>query len=86
MARTLVGIVSATKSQKTITVKVQSRKTHPLYLKQYTSTRKFRVHDEDEEAGVGDKVEIISVNPISKTKTWSLSKVLRKSHGSEGNK
>ena len=82
MAHTLVGIVSSDKRDKTITVSIENRETHPLYRKQYTKTRKYPAHDENNEAHLGDKVEIASCRPLSKTKTYKLVKVLERSHGS----
>ena len=81
MAQTLQGIVSSAKRDKTITVSIASRETHPLYRKQYTKTRKYTAHDEKNEATEGDKVEIVACRPFSKTKTYKLVKVLEKSHG-----
>ncbi|MBQ7802878.1 30S ribosomal protein S17 [Candidatus Saccharibacteria bacterium] len=82
MAHTLVGIVSSDKRDKTITVSITNRETHPLYRKQYTKTRKYTAHDEKNEAHVGDKVEIAACRPLSKTKSYTLVKVLEKSRGS----
>ena len=56
MARSIIGTVSSSKGDKTIVVTVQTRKTHPLYRKQYTVTSKFMAHDEKNEAQTGDKV------------------------------
>lgn len=81
MARTLTGVVSSDKRDKTITVMITSRETHPLYRKQYTITRKYTAHDEKNEAHEGDTVMIEETRPISKTKTWNLVKVIEKSHG-----
>ena len=78
---TLAGVVTSTKRDKTITVSIASRETHPLYRKQYTKTRKYTAHDEKNEAGLGDKVEIAACRPFSKTKTYKLVKVLEKAHG-----
>lgn len=80
MAGELQGIVSSAKRDKTITVSIASRETHPLYRKQYTKTRKYTAHDEKNEAGVGDKVLIETCRPFSKTKSYKLVKVLEKSH------
>ena len=82
MANTLVGIVSSDKRDKTITVSIENRETHPLYRKQYTKTRKYTAHDEKNEAHLGDKVEIAACRPLSKTKSFKLVKVLERSHGS----
>ena len=81
MAHTLVGIVTSDKRDKTITVSITSRETHPLYRKQFTKTRKYTAHDEKNEAKVGDRVEIAATRPLSKTKAYTLVKVLEKSHG-----
>lgn len=82
MAKTLTGIVTSDKRDKTITVTVTSRETHPIYKKQYTVTRKYTAHDENNEAGEGDKVVIAEVRPISKTKSFALTQVVEKSRGS----
>lgn len=81
MARTLTGIVSSAKADKTITITVTSRETHPLYGKQYTVTRKYTAHDEKNEASVGDKVVISECRPISKTKSFVLSEIVEKARG-----
>lgn len=82
MARTLTGIVSSDLREKTITVSVVSRETHPIYRKQYTVTRTYTAHDEDNVAKNGDKVLIAETRPISKTKSWKLESVIEKSKGS----
>ena len=82
MAKTLIGLVSSDKRDKTITVSIASRETHPLYRKQYTKTRKYTAHDEKNEAKVGDKVEIAACRPFSKTVCYNLVKIIEKSHGS----
>ena len=81
MARTLTGVVSSDKRDKTITVEITSRETHPIYKKQYSITRKYTAHDEKNAAHEGDVVIIEETRPISKTKTWSLVKIIEKSHG-----
>ena len=81
MAHTLIGTVTSDKRDKTITVSIVSRETHPLYRKQYTKTRKYTAHDEKNEAKVGDRVEIAMCRPISKTKSYTLVKVIEKSRG-----
>lgn len=78
MARTIVGIVTSNKTDKTIVITVQERKTHPLYRKQYTVTKKFMAHDENNEAQPGDKVAIIECRPISARKRFTLDKILEK--------
>ncbi|MBR3253630.1 30S ribosomal protein S17 [Candidatus Saccharibacteria bacterium] len=81
MAHTLIGTVTSDSRDKTITVSIVSRETHPLYRKQYTKTRKYTAHDEKNEAGVGDLVEIAETAPISKTKAYTLVKIIEKSRG-----
>ena len=80
MAHTLQGIVSSDKRDKTITVAITSRETHPLYKKQFSKTRKYTAHDEKNKAHIGDKVEIKETRPISATKHYKLVKILEKSH------
>ena len=81
MARTITGVVSYDKRDKTITVAVTSRETHPIYKKQFTITRKYTAHDEKNEAHEGDTVMIEETRPVSKTKTWKLVKIVEKTHG-----
>jgi small subunit ribosomal protein S17 len=82
MAKTLTGIVTSDVNDKTITVTVTSRETHPIYGKQYTVNRKYSAHDENNEAHVGDKVQIIESRPKSKTKSFVLANIETKSRGS----
>ncbi|MBI3624013.1 30S ribosomal protein S17, partial [Candidatus Saccharibacteria bacterium] len=77
MARTITGIVSSDKSDKTIVVSVHTRPTHPLYKKQYSLTRKFMAHDEQNEAKLGDSVVIREVRPLSARKRYRLDKILQ---------
>ena len=81
MAHTLVGTVTSDKRDKTITVSIVSRETHPLYRKQYTKTRKYTAHDEKNEAKKGDRAQIAMTRPLSKTKAYTLVKVIERSHG-----
>ncbi len=81
MAHTLIGTVTSDKRDKTITVSIVSRETHPLYRKQFTKTRKYTAHDEKNEAKVGDRVQIAMSRPISKTKAYTLVKIIEKSRG-----
>ena len=82
MTKFLTGIVTSDVRDKTITVTVTSRQTHPLYGKQYTVSAKYTAHDEKNEANKGDKVTIREVRPISKTKSFTLDHVDEKSAGS----
>jgi small subunit ribosomal protein S17 len=78
MAKSLIGTVSSDKTDKTIVVNVQTRKTHPLYRKQYSISKKFMAHDEKNEARVGDKVEIVETRPLSARKRHILSRIIEK--------
>ncbi len=78
MARTITGTVSSAKGDKTIVVTVRTRKTHPIYRKQYTVSRKFMAHDEKNSAEVGDKVSIIETRPLSKRKHFALEHIIEK--------
>lgn len=82
MAKSLTGTVTSDLRDKTITVTVTSRQTHPLYGKQYTISRKYTAHDEKNEATKGDLVTIIETRPISKTKSFKLDRIIEKSRGS----
>ena len=78
MAKQITGIVSSKKTDKTIVVTEHVRLTHPLYRKQYTVTKKFMAHDENNEAAEGDKVTIEETRPISARKHFKLVKVTEK--------
>jgi small subunit ribosomal protein S17 len=82
MAKTLTGIVTSDVRDKTITVTVTSRETHPIYKKQYTVSRKYTAHDEKNEAAKGDTVTISGTRPVSKTKSFKLDAIVEKSRGS----
>lgn len=78
--RTITGVVSSKAGDKTIVVTRTVHKTHPLYGKRYTASRKFHAHDETNDAKVGDTVTIIESKPISKTVHWNLDKVVSRGH------
>ncbi len=78
MAKSIIGIVSSNKTDKTIVVTVQTRKTHPIYRKQYSVSSKFMAHDENNEAQVGDKVSIIETRPLSARKRHTLDRIIEK--------
>lgn len=86
MGRKLVGTVVSDKATKTIIVSVPTRKTHPVYKKQYTMSKKFMAHDEKEEARVGDKVSIVETRPLSARKRFALSKIVDKAKISESDR
>ena len=76
--RTLVGRVVSDKRNKTVTVLVERRVTHELYGKIVGRSRKYQAHDELGEYHTGDKVEIAEGRPISKTKSWVVTRLLQK--------
>jgi small subunit ribosomal protein S17 len=76
--RMLTGRVVSDKMDKTRTVLVERRVTHPLYGKIMMRSKKYHVHDEANEAHAGDLVLIEECRPLSKTKAWRLSKLLEK--------
>ncbi len=78
MARALIGTVTSNKADKTIVIAVHSRKTHPIYKKQYSVTTKFMAHDERNEAKMGDKVQIVESRPLSRRKRFVLDKIIEK--------
>jgi small subunit ribosomal protein S17 len=78
MAKTIIGTVTSSKVDKTIVVTVRERKTHPLYRKQYTVSKKFMAHDETNEANLGDVVQIVETRPISKRKSHKLLTVVER--------
>ncbi len=72
------GTVVSDAMDKTITVKVETKKTHPLYGKRVEYSKKFKAHDENNEAHVGDLVEIMETRPLSATKRFRLVKIVEK--------
>ncbi len=80
MAKKVIGVVTSDVQDKTIVVTMTSRLTHPLYGKQYSRSRKFTAHDEENVAKKGDRVEIVECRPISKRKTWKLDHVIEAGH------
>ncbi len=81
MKKRIVATVTSDVQEKTIVVTVSDSRMHPIYKKRYKTSRKFHVHDEKNEAKIGDVVEIEESRPISKNKTWVLSKVMSKAKG-----
>lgn len=68
--RVLQGVVISSKTDKTVTVKVERRFKHPIYKKFIKVSKKYAAHDPNNKFQAGDKVNIIESRPISKTKTW----------------
>ena len=78
LRKTRVGIVVSDKMDKTVVVAVQDNVKHPLYGKIVNRTQKFKAHDENNEAGIGDTVRIMETRPISKDKRWRLVEIVEK--------
>ena len=76
--RTLTGRVVSDKMDKTVVVLVERRVKHPLYGKVIRLSNKFHAHDENNAYGIGDVVEISESRPVSKTKSWVVSKLIEK--------
>lgn len=76
--RTLIGRVVSDKRAKTVTVLVEGRAMHPLYGKIVGRSRKYHAHDEKGEYKMGDTVEIAEGRPISKTKSWFVTRLVKK--------
>lgn len=72
--RILQGVVVSNKADKTVTVKVDRRVTHPVYRKIVRVSKKYAAHDEQNLCQIGDKVKIQESKPISKTKSWVVLK------------
>jgi small subunit ribosomal protein S17 len=76
--RTLIGRVVSDKRAKTVTVLVERRAAHELYGKIVARSRKYHAHDEKGEYKMGDLVEIAEGRPISKTKAWTVTRLVEK--------
>lgn len=76
--RVLCGVVCSDKMDKTIVVEISEKKAHPLYGKQTKFSRKFKAHDENNEAKVGDTVEIIETRKLSRDKHFRLLRIVEK--------
>ena len=74
--RTLTGRVVSDKMDKTVTVLVERRVTHPMYGKIVTRSKKYHAHDEKNECGEGDLVLIEECRPLSRTKSWVVSRLV----------
>ncbi|WDC83143.1 30S ribosomal protein S17 [Caloramator sp. mosi_1] len=73
-----IGRVVSDKMQKTIVVAVEDKVRHPLYGKTVNRTKKFKAHDENNEAKIGDIVKIMETRPLSKDKRWRLVEIVER--------
>ena len=78
LRKTRVGLVTSDKMEKTIVVSVVEHVKHPLYGKIMKRTYKLKAHDDENVAGVGDKVMVMETRPISKDKRWRLVEIIEK--------
>ena len=78
LRKTRVGIVTSDKMDKTVVVTIKDRVRHPLYNKIVNHTVKYKAHDENNECGIGDKVQIMETRPYSKDKRWRVVEIIEK--------
>ncbi|MEA3489931.1 MAG: 30S ribosomal protein S17 [Candidatus Omnitrophota bacterium] len=76
--KSIIGTVVSDKMNKTVTVRWETRKIHPLYKKFVKKRKKIKAHDEKNEASVGDLVKIMECRPISRSKPWKIVEILEK--------
>ncbi|MHC4450226.1 MAG: 30S ribosomal protein S17 [Planctomycetota bacterium] len=79
----MTGTVASDKAQKSCTVRVERRYKHPKYGKYVLASNKYLVHDENNEARVGDRVEISETRPLSKNKRWRLLTIIDRAESGE---
>ena len=78
LRKTRVGVVTSDKMDKTVVVTIKDRVKHPLYNKIVAKSVKYKAHDENNECGVGDKVQIMECRPMSKDKNWRVVEIIEK--------
>lgn len=78
LRKTRVGMVVSDKMDKTVVVAIKDNVKHPLYKKIIKRTVKLMAHDENNECGIGDKVEIMETRPLSKDKRWRVTEIIEK--------
>ena len=76
--KTRIGQVISDKMDKTIVVAIEDSVQHPLYKKTMKRTYKLKAHDENNECGIGDTVEVMETRPLSKDKRWRLTRIIEK--------
>ena len=72
------GVVVSDKMDKTVTIQIKTRVRHPLYGKIMNQTSKLKVHDENNECGVGDTIRVMETRPLSHDKRWRLVEIIEK--------
>ena len=78
--KTRIGQVVSDKMDKTIVVAIEDSVRHPLYKKTMKRTYKLKAHDENNECGIGDTVEVMETRPLSKDKRWRLGRIIDKAN------
>ena len=78
LRKTRIGVVSSNKMDKTVTVLIERKLKHPIYGKFVKKSKKFFVHDENNECNEGDTVKITETRPLSKNKSWRLVEIVEK--------
>jgi small subunit ribosomal protein S17 len=78
LRKTRSGVVVSDKMDKTIVVEIRTRVKHSVYAKTVNITKRLKVHDENNECGVGDRVLVMETRPLSKDKRWRLVEILEK--------
>ena len=78
LRKTRIGIVISDKMDKTCVIQIKTRVRHPLYGKIMTRTSKLKVHDENNECGIGDTIRVMETRPLSKDKRWRLVEIIEK--------
>ena len=76
--KTRIGVVVSDKMDKTVVVSIKTRVRHPLYGKIMNQTSKLKVHDENNECGIGDTIKVMETRPLSKDKRWRLVEIIEK--------
>ncbi len=76
--KTRVGRVVSDKMDKTVVIAIEDRVQHPIYKKIMKQTIKLKVHDENNECAIGDKIKVMETRPLSKDKRWRLVEIIEK--------
>ena len=76
--RVLKGTVVSSAMDKTVVVEVVSLKAHPVYRKRFRTTKKYYVHDEENQCGIGDTITIAETRPLSRKKRWRVLEIVEK--------
>ena len=78
LRKTRIGMVVSNKMEKTITIAIERKVSHPIYKKYFKKTTKLMAHDEKSECNLGDKVKVMETRPLSKNKRWRLVEIVEK--------